>query len=411
MSDRIQIMGKTIRNYLCCFFILIFVFSVGLILVYQIPNKALEPQYPKSIAQISDEEVYANYLFSADGSILDNYMDTLMLKTCHVSDAYDNSIQAAFDNNGYPRYWNGYLLTLRPLMTQFTYQQIRYISMFILLVSFCFCFSGIHQELGWGTAAGFAVSMIMCFLVFIGESLQYFSVFMILFAEILIILYLPAGCTMKNGALLLFCAGMTINYFDLLTAPLLTLGIPMIVLICLNTERYSESSKPAAWLDVIRCSVSWGTGYAVCWASKWLLGTLVLGDNIFADAWKTARFRVEGSETVPLDRALMFRTNFETYFFSKGHKPFAFIVLLLLVLMIILLRRPDKSRMKTALPILFTALYPYVWFFVLSNHSQLHYFYTYRIQAITMFAVFAAIANSIDRNFMRPKSRQIRADA
>ncbi len=389
-------MGKIIRKYLCCFFLLIFIFSAGLILVYLIPNDSLEPQYPKSIAQISSEEVYANYLFSSDASILDNYMDSLMLKTCHVSGAYDNPLKEAFSNNGYPRYWNGYMLTLRPLMTQFTYQQIRYISMFILLISFCFCFSGIHHELGWGVAAGFSISMIMCFLVFIGESLQYFSVFMVLFAEILAIIYIPSVRTMKNGALLLFCAGMIVNFFDLLTAPLLTLGIPLILLLCFNTETYIRSSFWKSWADVVCSSVSWGIGYAACWAAKWLIGTLILGENIFADAWKTARFRIEGSEVIPLDRALMFKTNFETYFFAKGRKPFVLVVILLLVLIAILIWRPDKTRLTTVFPILFVSFYPYIWYFVLSNHSQLHYFYTYRIQAITMFAVFAAISNSID---------------
>lgn len=397
-------MVKTILQYLKCFLILIFVFAVGLILVYCIPNKSLEPQYPKSIAQIEKEDIYANYLFSADGSILDNYMDSLMLKTCHVSDAYNNSIQAAFDNNGYPRYWNGYLLTLRPLMTQFTYQQIRYINMFILLILFGFIFSGMHHVAGAGTAVGFAVSIIMCFIVFISESLQYFSVFMVLFIELMLILYVPRFRAVKYGALLLFCAGMAVNYFDLLTAPLLTLGIPLILLIVLGTDSYMRYSQRNVWLDVIKCSASWGIGYAACWAAKWLIGTLVLGNNIFADAWKTARFRVEGSESVPLDRALMFRTNIDTYFFAKGHKPFAIIALLLLLLLFILVRHPSKERMKFSLPILFTGFYPYIWFFVLSNHSQLHYFYTYRIQAITMFALFAAICNAIDWHKVRRKS-------
>ncbi len=394
-------MRKTILNYLVCFIILIFIFAAGLILVYQIPNAYLEPQYPKSIAQIGKEDVYANYLFSADGSILDNYMDDLMLKTCHVSSAYDSSIHAAFDNNGYPRYWNGYLLTLRPLMTQFTYQQIRYISMLILLISFCFCFSGIQREAGSVTALGFAVSMIMCFLVFVGESLQYFSAFMVMFAELLLILYIPRFRDMKQGVMLLFAAGMAVNYFDLLTAPLLTLGIPLVLLLCLNSDMYIRNSYRKTWSDVVCGSALWGIGYAACWAAKWLIGTIVLGDNIFADAWKTARFRVEGSETVPLDRALMFRSNIDTYYFAKGHKPFALIAVLLLVLIIILIRHHRKDFLKRSLPFLFVAVYPYVWYFVLSNHSQLHYFYTYRIQAITLFAVFASIGSSIDYGGLR----------
>ena len=257
-------MVKTILQYLKYFLILIFVFAVGLILVYCIPNKSLEPQYPKSIAQIEKEDIYANYLFSADGSILDNYMDSLMLKTCHVSNAYNSSIQAAFDNNGYPRYWNGYLLTLRPLMTQFTYQQIRYINMFILLILFGFIFSGMHHVAGAGTAVGFAVSIIMYFIFFISESLQYFSVFMVLFIELMLILYVPRYRAVKYGALLLFCAGMAVNYFDLLTAPLLTLGIPLILLIVLGTDSYMRNSQRNVWLDVIKCSASWGIGYAAC---------------------------------------------------------------------------------------------------------------------------------------------------
>ena len=84
-------------------------------------------------AQLEKEELYPVYLFAADASILDNFMDGLMVDTCRVSDSYSSIIEAAFDNNGYPRYWNGYLLTLRPTMTQFTYHQIRYISMFFLL--------------------------------------------------------------------------------------------------------------------------------------------------------------------------------------------------------------------------------------------------------------------------------------
>ncbi len=394
-------MFRTIRNYLLSFFILFFFFTFGMLLVYRIPNDFLEPQYSKSIAQISNEETYANYLFSADSSILDNFTDRLMLETCHISDSYDDLLHAAFDNNGYSRYWNGYLLTLRPFLSQFSYQQLRYINMLVLLVSFCFCFSGIHRETGGITAAGFAVSMIMCFLVFIGESLQYFSVFIILFTVVLLILYIPRFRIMRNAALLLFCAGMTVNFFDLLTAPLLTLGIPLVLLFCLNYEIDVNSPASKKWLDLVRCSAAWGIGYAACWAAKWMLGTIILGTNVFTDAWNTARFRIEGNESYPLDRDMMLRSNFDTYFFAKGHKPFALIVIVLLCLLIIVIRHHKRDLQKGIFPILFVSLYPYFWYLVFSNHSQLHYFYTYRIQAITLFAVFAALGISIDPHIVR----------
>ena len=97
-------MKKTVKKYLLFYLSTIVLFCSGLILVYLIPNHSLEPQYTKSIAQIKAEDSYANFLFNSDASILDNFMDRLMLETCKVSDSYHNVFQAAFDNNGYPRY-------------------------------------------------------------------------------------------------------------------------------------------------------------------------------------------------------------------------------------------------------------------------------------------------------------------
>ena len=389
-------MKRILFRYIYCFFSLLLIFMVGMICVYLIPNSSLEPQFSKSKAQLEKEELYPVYLFATDASILDNFMDDLMVDSCRVSDSYSSIFEAAFDNNGYPRYWNGYLLTLRPTMTQFTYHQIRYISMFLLLTAFSFCFSGIHHNLNAVTAVGFAISMIACFLVFVGESLQYFSVFMILFVLLLLILYIPSFRSPSNSALLLFAAGMITNFFDMLTAPLLTLGIPLVLILCLFIkDSRVHSFIKRVWL-IINHSLAWGMGYALCWISKWGIGTLATGSNIFEDAMKTAKFRVEGSESIPLDRSLMFRLNFDTYFFAKGHKPAIFILLLLLILTFILIRHHRADWKETVLPFLMIAVFPYVWFFVFANHSQLHYFYTYRIQAISLFAVFAAIGCGLD---------------
>lgn len=388
-------MRRAFFHYFYCCFFLVLIFSFGMILVYQIPNTALEPQYSKSIAQLEKEAVYPNLLFSADAAILDNFMDGLMIRTCSIPDTYENMTQAAFDNNGYPRYWNGYLLTLRPILSQFTYQQIRYINMFLLITAFCFCFSGIQRKLNSAAAAGFAVSIIACFLVFISESLQYFSVFFILFLTILVLLYTPFFQTAHKSTLLLLAVGMITNFFDMLTAPLITLGIPLIIIICLyyNNEEITFLKKI---ITIISHCISWGLGYSLCWMSKWAIGSLILKKNIFEDASKTAQFRIYGNDQYPLDRKLMLNLNFNTYFFAKGHKPAVFIAGFILILLLIMIFRHKKNWYNILFPILVIGMTPYIWFLVFANHSQLHYFYTYRIQAITLFAVFASISCAID---------------
>lgn len=389
-------MTERLIPYLRCFTGLIFLFSLGMILIYLIPNDALEPQYSKSTAQLEKEELYPVYFFDADSAIMDNFTDYQMIRTCKASDEYTNPITAAFDNNGYPRYWNGYLLTLRPVLSQFTYQQIRYLNMFLLLCCFSFCFSGIHQRINPVTALGFAISIIACFLVLISQSLQYFSVFMILFITLLMILYVPCFEKTTNSALLLFASGMTVNFFDMLTAPLLTLGIPLILIICLGFIQDSETRLRKQIRTILTHSISWGTGYATCWISKWTIGSAVLKTNVFEDAKKTAQFRINGSEAYPLDRLQMLRLNFETYFFAKGHKPAVLVLAVLILLIFLMLRFRRKNWLSVFVPTLIIGIYPYIWFYTMANHSQLHYFYTYRIQAVTLFALFAAVSCSID---------------
>ncbi len=380
---------KLIRSFITT----LLVFTFGMIAVYLIPNEALEPQYTKSLNQIAKEDVYANFMFNSDASIMDNFMDDLMIRSCHVNESYDSLLEAAFENNGYPRYWNGYILTLRPVLTFLSYQQIRYLNMLLLLVFFAFCFSAIHHEFGWVHALGFALSMIFCFLILIGESLQYFSVFIITFAALLLLLYVPCMKRREHWIPLLLVTGMAVNFFDMLTAPLVSFGIPLVIIISRDVKE--ERDFKACFSDIIYSVLAWGAGYGLCWVSKWVIGSIVLRKNIFEDAFTTAKFRVEGSEAYPLNRALMLKLNFETYFFAKGRRPFIFTAVLVGGLAVFAVFSHRKDCLKTAALFLTAAFSPYAWFMVFANHSQLHYFYTYRIQSVTLFAVFAFLGSVI----------------
>ena len=67
-------------------------------------------------------------------------------------------------------------------------------------------------------------------------------------------------------------------------------------------------------------------------------------------------------------------------------------VLLLVVVILILVKKlKDKKTIAASLPIGLVALYPYIWYLVMSNHSQIHYWYTYRAQVLTMFGILVFI--------------------
>ena len=63
-------------------------------------------------------------------------------------------------------------------------------------------------------------------------------------------------------------------------------------------------------------------------------------------------------------------------------------VLLLIVMILILVKKlKDKKTIAACLPIGLVALYPYIWYLVMSNHSQIHFWYTYRAQLVTLFGI------------------------
>ena len=51
-----------------------------------------------------------------------------------------------------------------------------------------------------------------------------------------------------------------------------------------------------------------------------------------------------------------------------------------------------KKTIVGYLPVLLVAAYPFIWYLVLSNHSQIHSYFTYRTLETSVFAVLAFMA-------------------
>ncbi len=72
-----------------------------------------------------------------------------------------------------------------------------------------------------------------------------------------------------NLMLYFFVVGMVENFFDFLTYPIITLGIPLIVLLWLKIRDESADLKENM-IFTVKSSVSWGLGYALTWIAKWV---------------------------------------------------------------------------------------------------------------------------------------------
>ena len=162
----------------------------------------------------------------------------------------------------------------------------------------------------------------------------------------------------------------------------------MLIYFCLELQEGVVKSFLQRFRTLVTASLAWGLGYGGCWLSKWLLSSFILKQNVVADALESMLFRMGGNENYPLDRGVMMRKNLELLFSETGKRLCLIwiLVLVVLVLLMICFHR-EKQAILCGSFFLIIALYPYAWFLVLANHSDIHAWFTYRIQQIAILGI------------------------
>lgn len=383
-----------------------------LVLIFCIPNRLVIEKQQESLSLFDEngdvheypftrEEIGWNWIFThARGSQLDNATDYTMILNVTPDSADASVLYQAMDCNDYARYWHGYLVFLRPLMMLFSYLQIRYLYMFLYMLLGASIVMRLSKRFGnrmaylWTLCACFVYPVVLPF------SLQFSSVFFIMMAAILVVDRLYKGYDWQQAGVFFLIIGMLTSYLDFFTAPLLTLGVPLIWLMLLNYERYQKDSLKKNLFSLLTASVTWVFGYFGCWCMKWMIATPILGRNVVQEGI--------GS---------MLRRTVETYHTSTGYDTgslravamnlFAIlppgitsadwkwflggILAVVLVLAVIFAKlHTDRKGLVALTPFLFVALYPFAWFIVVSQHTSIHYLFTYRIELISLlgFCIF-----------------------
>lgn len=298
----------------------------------------------------------------------------------------------------YPRYWHGYLIFLRPLMCFFVYTDIRYIYMLLHLL----LFSSVLVELSRRTKAfyslAFAFSMGVVYFPLLPYNMNCSTVFFIMYVFCIWLLRKhDAGNAVTNLALIFWAIGMITNFFDLLTAPLITLGVPLIILFLIEESCALKQNICRG----ICLAIAWGGGYATSWAAKWTLGTVILQQNVWADAIQQSLLRIGAEDD----------TSFLSYRIDCVKKNFFFlipecatyglvkcVVLLFAIIYLFICLKHHKAwnEIRRCMVFPLIAVAPYLWFFVFANHSEIHAFFTYRIQMITVLSMLIWAYQIID---------------
>lgn len=412
MSSAIRLfrtqVSKTLARYSVWFVALCFIYSVLLVIGWAVPQSAVEANRQQSIQFLNNEGTSYTPLYG--NTRLDNFSDLVMLRGCAGSSG-GGSIFHAF--NFYSRYWNGWFILVKPLLLLGNITVVRVVQSGVFLLLLGTALIMISRKLGYACSMAFLLALLPARLDIVAVSLQYSHVFWIMLVAVI---WLCHGKRSRVSMLLgFFVIGSVTNYIDLLTAPVLTLVVPLAVaqVLMFNTEnaesgRVGRVSSRRFLTFPVLSAMNWGCGYALTWGMKWLLSTLITGENVFADAARKAASRSHGAADSDPDMHPTFIAAMQRIWQQFIYRGDVFIyagvmVVVCVAVACLLVRRGavcDKavivsSFKNTGLAVaslLLTALIPIVWVLGFTQHTWVHgSFMTHRILCGTLLCIFFII--------------------
>ena len=287
---------------------------------------------------------------------------------------------ATVEVGDYARYWHGYQMTLRPLLKYMDLKKIRILNYFVLSAMAMTVLLLLNKKIGRKYAIVFLLSILFVGFPVVPLSLQFVTCFLICFIAMITMLLLPEKViTTKDNTLLFLIFGGITSFFDLLTTPLLTLGMPLIVML-LRRNRF-----PDYRCALLSC-LMWFLGYASVWITKWILAGVFTPYDIISSV--SGAIAERSGSVVTL---------------SSGMVTAAFLSFLVLSIAAILflvtsMRKRVNDSGNKYLSLVLIGLLPFLWAIVLQNHSVSHYWFVWRILAVSIFALGAYYVKVVNFN-------------
>jgi|GEM_PF-6710761 len=385
-------------------FLLIFLSGFTIIvLAYSIPMAPIADNVKKSAASFSLGENYPYVIAENINTRLDKYSDSLMLLTAGTDSGESNVVQAMknkrysltdeypvdtliyvasgdtnkeFSYAAYGRYWHGYLAWIKPLLFFFDYDEILTIGIIFQIFLLLMVSTKLTRSGEANVVVALAVAYIVINPVAVMLSFMFSTCWMITLIAILL-MNSEKIYNDKTDLYFFLTIGSLVSYADLMTYPMFVLSIMVSYDIC---HRHVSLKKLIAQI------ISWCCGFVGMWLSKWIIGTVITGDNIIEDALHQAEVR---SSNVAGDTTINVLIEMKALF-SKINK-FTWIAIVVVCIVFIFMRVKDKDKFfewKYALALLI----PIAWYVATMNQSYWHSWFTYRALGGVIFAVCIAIA-------------------
>lgn len=437
---------KKILKYLLVFIIMIICFCTTLTLTSLIPKEYLTKKVSES-SQILNKETNSLFIAIVYKNMylkFDNYSDALMVNTAYsinnktpfysammarknyidgkteiiypdstgelksaskyqvinqvgeLHDTVNNDITESFE---YARYWHGYLIILRPLLIFFNITEIRTILLVLFAILGIILLYKLYKKINLGTAIIFLLGFIICDYFYIGISLQGTSVFLI--ATIASIILLSKD--IKDKPMFFMIIGGLASFFDLLTVPIITLGIPLLIYSSLQfKEKYNFK---VLLIDILKYCIFWGIGFLGVWFIKWLLVDILYNKGLIQTSINQFMYRTKSSGDEALNFIEILNRNL-----SLLSQVFGICILGVIIYTFCKIYKLGNIKniflnVKEIIIYLIISFIVICWYFIFKQHSYQHFFFTYRNFWVISVSVLLIIYNifKVDKSYIGKK--------
>lgn len=279
----------------------------------------------------------------------------------------------------YARYWHGNTFLTRYLLCFLDYPTLRLWLYIVSSLLMLWCGALLWRRGGWQLATAVGVGLLCCYVFVMQFSVQLAMVLLIALGGMI------AVAKGKKSGMVFFVVGSLTAYFDLLTTPMLTLGLPLVVALTLR----DDNKVPGGLRQLTLMSALWGAGYGITWVAKWLIASLLTSEQVLADGIHNVANR---------SSVLDDHSRWEALTSNMDLLPWSIIVIALAVMAVtacLRWRRGGVPNWGKSVPLLAVALIPWLWYLFTANHSYLHNWFTYRAQAVSIAALLLAAGQFI----------------
>jgi len=384
-----------------------------------IPRSKVVSNIEKSRISILQQGINKPLLFNSNAYILDTFSDGIMINmsyavesskpiksalegnqkilrnSANVSENLTNLFSDSITSNwSYGRYWHGWMVVIRPLLVFFDYSEIRYLNIIFMTLLLIIFLGMVYKYIGINAELAFILGFLLVNFWIVPLCLHYSSVFYLalIFGIILILL--------RNKphifGLCFFTVGSLTCFFDLLSAPMVTLGVCLVLAYMLISNNHHTFLSEAKIM--FNYCVLWFLGYSLTWATKIMLLLTLNNKTVFTEAISQIILRSGSNSGKVMSLSQRF-LNIEKNFEMLGLNKILLLVFIMVIFIAILVCLfYDKEKIKKVSMLACIGFIPMMWYVLIGDHSKVHTRFTYRALITTIVSYIYMLFVLIDKN-------------